>query len=150
MSFGTQQSWVYRAVREAPGLARQAVSRYARDCGADDDLVAALALCVSEAVTNSVLHAYRCAPQPGGVSVRAECREDELRVLVRDDGTGLTPNIDSPGVGLGLPIIAQMAHRSEIRAPERGGTEVCMRFNLARRAERRKKAAALHRAKVIV
>jgi anti-sigma regulatory factor (Ser/Thr protein kinase) len=146
MSFGTQQSWVYRAVPEAPGLARHAVSRYARDCGADDEIVAALALCVSEAVTNSVLHAYRCAPQPGGVSVRAECREEELRVLVRDDGTGLTPNIDDPGAGLGLPIIAQMAHRSEIRAPERGGTEVCMRFSLSRMPETRTQAAAIHRA----
>ena len=103
--------------------------------------MAALALCVSEAVTNSVLHAYRCAPQPGGVSVRAECREDELRVLVRDDGTGLTPNIDSPGVGLGLPIIAQMAHRSEIRAPEWGGTEVCMRFNISPMRETRPQRA---------
>jgi serine/threonine-protein kinase RsbW len=141
MSFGTQ-SWVYRAAREAPGLARHAVSRYARDCGADDGTVAALALCVSEAVTNAVLHAYRCAPQPGGVSVRAECRDDELRVLVRDDGTGLKPNIDSPGPGLGLPIIAQMAHRSEIRAPEQGGTEVCMRFPVSGQAEGKGKTAA--------
>jgi anti-sigma regulatory factor (Ser/Thr protein kinase) len=150
MSFGTQQSWIYRAVREAPGLARHAVSRYARECGADDDVVAALELCVSEAVTNSVLHAYRCAPQPGGVSVRAECRQDELRVLVRDDGTGLTPNIDSPGVGLGLPIIAQMAHRSEIRAPERGGTEVCMRFSLSGMPDERAEPARSRRAAAMV
>jgi anti-sigma regulatory factor (Ser/Thr protein kinase) len=150
MSFGTQQSWIYRAAREAPGLARHAISDYARDCGADEEVVAALALCVSEAVTNSVLHAYRCAPQPGGVSVRAECREDELRVLVRDDGTGLTPNIDSPGVGLGLPIIAQMAHRSEIRAPERGGTEVCMRFSLSGMADEREETARTSRAAAMV
>jgi serine/threonine-protein kinase RsbW len=149
MSFGTQ-SWVYRAAREAPGLARHAVSRYARDCGADDETVAALALCVSEAVTNAVLHAYRRAPQPGGVSVRAECGEDELRVLVRDDGTGLTPNIDSLGPGLGLPIIAQMSRCSEIRGPETGGTEVCMRFCLSPMAEDRAQTAASSRAAAMV
>jgi serine/threonine-protein kinase RsbW len=149
MSYGTQ-SWVYRAAREAPGLARHAIRRYARDCGADEETVAALALCVTEAVTNAVLHAYRCAPQPGGVSVRAECRKDELRVLVRDDGTGLTPNIESPGAGLGLPIIAQMAHRSEIRGPETGGTEVCMRFVLSRMAEERAETARSSRAAAMV
>jgi serine/threonine-protein kinase RsbW len=150
MSFRTQQSWIYRAAREAPGLARRAISDYARDCGADEETVAALTLCVSEAVTNAVLHAYRCAPQPGGVSVRAECREGELRILVRDDGTGLTPNIEGTGPGLGLPIIAQMANRSEIRGPETGGTEVCMRFHLSHTPPARTRAAAASRPAAMV
>ena len=52
---------------------------------------------------------------------------------MRDEGTGLAPRVDSPGLGLGLGLIAQVADSADVRAPETGGTEVVMRFN-ARRA----------------
>jgi serine/threonine-protein kinase RsbW len=124
-------AWAFRATREAPWLARHAVRDYAVDCGAHEDVIAPLALCVTEAVTNAVLHAYRNTDAPGQVRVRAECGDGQIRVTVRDDGTGLAPRLDSPGLGLGLPLIAQMAHGSEVCVPEEGGTEVCMRFNVA-------------------
>ena len=125
------QTWQFAASREAPFLARHAVSEYAVECGASSDVLAPLALCVTEAVTNAVVHAYRDAPSRGRVSVRADCGDERIRVTVRDEGTGLAPRLDSPGLGLGLPLIAQMAHGSEVRVPEEGGTEVCIRFNLA-------------------
>ena len=125
-------TWDYAATREAPGRARHAVSDYARRCGMHERPLGALALCVSEAVTNAVLHAYRSDGAAGRVHVRAECHPPEhVRVRVRDEGSGLAPRLDSPGIGLGLPIIAQMADASEIRVPPDGGTEVCMRFRLA-------------------
>jgi serine/threonine-protein kinase RsbW len=124
-------TWDFGATREAPGHARHAVSDYARRCGMRDRPLGALALCVTEAVTNAVLHAYRSDPAAGRVRVHAECEPPEhVRVMVRDDGSGLAPRVDSPGIGLGLPIIAQMADSSEIRVPHDGGTEVCMRFRL--------------------
>jgi serine/threonine-protein kinase RsbW len=125
------EAWDFGATREAPGLARHAVSDYAVNCGAHEDIVAPLALCVTEAVTNAVLHAYREADAPGRIRVRAECGDERIRVTVRDEGMGLAPRLDSPGLGLGLPLIAQMAHASEVRVPEDGGTEVCIRFNIA-------------------
>jgi serine/threonine-protein kinase RsbW len=124
-------TWEFDATREAPGDARHAVSDYARDCGMQNGMVGALALCVTEAVTNAVLHAYRREEGTGRVHVHAEChRPEHVRIMVRDEGSGLAPRIDSPGIGLGLPIIAQMADSSEIRVPRDGGTEVCMRFRL--------------------
>lgn len=126
-----RQIWQFAASREAPFLARHAVSEYAAECGASIDVLAPLALCVTEAVTNAVVHAYRDAPSRGRVSVRADCGDERIRVTVRDEGMGLAPRLDSPGLGLGLPLIAQMAHGSEVRVPEEGGTEVCIRFNLA-------------------
>src|SRR5689334_21717410 len=65
-------------------------------------------LAVSEAVTNVVVHGYRDLP-PGEVTVRAEAEDAHLRVVVSDDGVGLAPRADSPGAGLGLPLIAQVA-----------------------------------------
>jgi serine/threonine-protein kinase RsbW len=124
-------TWDFAATREAPGHARHAVSDYARRCGMRDRPLGALALCVTEAVTNAVLHAYRSTREAGRVRVLAECHPPEhVRIVVRDDGSGLAPRIDSPGIGLGLPIIAQMAEASEIRVPQNGGTEVCMSFRL--------------------
>ena len=55
---------------------------------------------------------------------------DELRFLVSDDGPGVTPRADSPGLGLGLALIARVASAMEIRTRERGGAEICMRFAL--------------------
>jgi serine/threonine-protein kinase RsbW len=124
-------TWQFAATREAPGRARHAVRAYAKQCGMRDAALGAVALCVTEAVTNAVLHAYRTGAEPGPVTVLAECHPSgHVRVMVRDEGTGLAPRLDSPGVGLGLPIIAQMADSSEIRVPQDGGTEVCMRFAL--------------------
>jgi len=37
----------------------------------------------------------------------------------------------SPGLGLGLPLIAGAAASSEVRTTDGGGTEVVMRFDLA-------------------
>src|ERR687884_2310867 len=106
------KTWEFSVDRQAPRLARHAVREYAEDCGAPDDVVAPLALCVTEAVTNAVLHAYRNTYSPGGIRVRAECGPERISVTVRDHGMGLAPRLDSPGLGLGLPLIAQMAHGS--------------------------------------
>ena len=42
----------------------------------------------------------------------------------------MRPRPDSPGLGLGLPLIAQMAASFEVHERDSGGTEVRMRFAL--------------------
>ncbi len=64
----------------------------------------------------------------------AEMGGGSLRILVRDDGHGLQPRVDSPGLGLGLPLIAQLSSASDIRTSQDGGTEVAMTFDLDRTA----------------
>jgi anti-sigma regulatory factor (Ser/Thr protein kinase) len=122
--------WEFAAGRDAPRLARDAVCAYATAGGARDGVLGALKLCVSEAVTNAVVHGYRDGDARGRVMLRAQRVLDRLHVIVRDNGCGLVPRPDSPGAGLGLPMIAQLAHGLEIRVPEDGGTEVSMRFKL--------------------
>jgi anti-sigma regulatory factor (Ser/Thr protein kinase) len=122
--------WEFAAGRDAPRLAREAVSVYASAGGARDGVLAAVKLCVSEAVTNAVVHGYRDIGSRGRVTLCAQRVLDRLHVMVRDDGCGLVHRPDSPGAGLGLPMIAQLAHGLEVRVPEDGGTEVSMRFKL--------------------
>jgi anti-sigma regulatory factor (Ser/Thr protein kinase) len=76
------------------------------------------------------MHAYRDVTTPGQIDMEAELDGDSLTVRVRDQGHGLEPRLDSPGLGLGLPLISQFATGSEVVSPEHGGTEVIMRFDL--------------------
>jgi len=81
-------------------------------------------------MTNVVVHAYRHHKRAGGIELEAELDGDSLSVRVRDHGEGLKPRLDSPGLGLGLPLIAQMSTRSEITSPAGGGTEITMHFDV--------------------
>ena len=74
----------------------------------------AIGVVVSEAVTNAVLHAYRDRERPGDVHVSARLERDGVEISIADDGLGLRPRPDSPGVGLGMPLIADLADRVEI------------------------------------
>jgi anti-sigma regulatory factor (Ser/Thr protein kinase) len=131
----TTARWSFEANRRAPGEARRAISAFAAAAGATDRALGSLAVCVSEAITNSVVHAYRHDDRPGRVEVEAELDGDSLWIRVRDQGRGLEPRLDSPGLGLGLPMIAQLSASSEIVSPEQGGTEIIMRFDVREQEE---------------
>ena len=102
----------------------------ARRCGADDETLTRLQLAVTEAATNVVLHAYRGAVQEGEIHTTARVIRRELEVTIRDDGVGMSPHPESPGLGLGLSLMAHEADRCEITAPPGGGTEIRMCFAL--------------------
>jgi serine/threonine-protein kinase RsbW len=127
--------WSFEATRSAPGDGRRAVGRFAASASATTRALDSIALCVSEAMTNAVVHAYRHDDRPGPVEVEVELDGHSLWVRVRDRGHGLEPRIDSPGLGLGLPLISQMSASSQIISPEDGGTEVIMRFDLREQEE---------------
>jgi serine/threonine-protein kinase RsbW len=124
-------SCVWPAVAASVAEARNAVSAYAEAAGATADALAAVSLAVSEAVTNAVLHAYLDRDEPGPVEVRAHADAATVIVEVADEGRGMLPRTDSPGLGLGLPLIAQMAESLEVHDRAGGGTEIRMAFSLA-------------------
>src|SRR5215217_1205577 len=109
---------------------RRAVADVARRCSADDDVLTRLELAVTEAATNVVLHAYRDPPHDGHIHTTACVKGDALEVTIRDDGVGMSPHPESPGLGLGLSLMAHEADRCEITTPPSGGTEIRMRFAL--------------------
>ncbi len=124
--------WEAAANPDSIGHLRREVASFASHAGMADSGVADLQVAVSEALTNVVMHAY-CDREPdGGVRVDAEVGDRELLVRVRDYGRGLEPRLNSPGMGLGLPIIATLCKRHSIRRCDDGGTEVGMCFDLLR------------------
>lgn len=97
----------------------------ARECGLDDRDLNDVALAVSEAATNAVVHG---SPGDGpSVSITIEIKRGELVIVVCDEGEGVKPRVDSPGAGLGLPVIAAVTKRFELVRGDQG-TEVHMAF----------------------
>jgi anti-sigma regulatory factor (Ser/Thr protein kinase) len=122
--------YTFHADSRSVSLARHAVTGFAREHGVPGDVLESVALAVSEACTNVVVHAYRDSAAAGSISVGLELEERSLHVQVGDDGVGMGPRTDSPGLGLGLPIIAKVADGFAVEPGPRGGTELCMRFDL--------------------
>jgi serine/threonine-protein kinase RsbW len=122
--------WVERADRLGVGDLRRRVAAFAALAGMRDGALAEMQVAVSEALTNVVVHAYRDAGEVGDVRVDAEVDADDLVISVRDYGLGMGPRPDSPGLGLGLAIIARLSKSSMTRRCEDGGTEVRMTFEL--------------------
>ncbi|HEV7806709.1 MAG TPA: ATP-binding protein [Solirubrobacteraceae bacterium] len=111
---------------------RRAVTGVASDWGADGETLTRIALAVTEAATNVVVHAY-CRPPNSADRIYVGVHRDGacLAVSIRDEGVGMGPRADSPGLGLGLALMAHEAESCEIRAADGGGTEVLLRFELA-------------------
>lgn len=109
---------------------RHRAIEFAAEAGASDEVVKRIAFAVSEAVTNVVLHAY--GEQEG--EVRVNCRVDGERFVIEvsDDGVGIAPRPDSPGIGHGLTIVGALAQTLDIAVGAGGlGTVVTMGFGPA-------------------
>jgi serine/threonine-protein kinase RsbW len=108
---------------------RRAVAGLARRGGFAPERVDDIALAVSEVLTNSVVHAYHSAAEPGGVDVEAELRDDAVHVTIADEGHGFARRRDSPGLGLGLAIAGMIADDLRIAPALPTGTRVSLRFD---------------------
>ncbi|HEY4830798.1 MAG TPA: ATP-binding protein [Solirubrobacteraceae bacterium] len=110
---------------------RRELVDYARFLGASDQTCDTIALAVSEALTNVVRHAY-IGQEPGPIIVEARLeRANQLLVRISDEGRGPTPRADSPGLGLGLGVMAQTADDFSIsNRQDARGTVVTLRFSL--------------------
>jgi anti-sigma regulatory factor (Ser/Thr protein kinase) len=131
----TTARWSFEATRQAPGKGRRVIREFAKAAQPTDHALGSIAVCVSEAMTNVVMHAYRDMDAPGQIDVEAELDGDWLTVRISDHGHGLEPRLDSPGLGLGLPLISQFAGSSDIASSEQGGTQIIMRFDLLEEGE---------------
>ncbi len=118
------------ALPESVGRLRRAVADFASDAGAGSEAVAGLQLAVSEAISNAVVHAFGERVEPGTITVTADVDGDAICVVVTDDGTGMSPRPDSPGLGVGLPLMTRLTQSLEFRETPGGGTQVVMRFEL--------------------
>ena len=111
-------------------LVRHALRGLLEASGVAEDRVSDITLAVTEACANAVLHAY-AKQHRGSFEVSARLTDGgDLAVVVRDHGSGMAPRVDSPGLGVGLPVMAAIADTLEIDTPADAGTLVRMTFDL--------------------
>ena len=126
----------FAAEPESVAHARQMLTGWLRESLVGQNrLIDDIAQAVSEACNNAVVHAYRTGEGNGdGEAFRlvAERLGATVSVTISDDGEGMTPRPDSPGLGLGLPLIACLSDDVKISPASTGtGTVVAMRFSSA-------------------
>ena len=88
------------------------------------DRPVAIQTAVSEAVGNAVVHAYPTSANGSQVWISAELDRDGLLVAVEDEGTGMRPRVDSPGLGLGISLIERLTDRLVMEDRSQGGLRV--------------------------
>ena len=112
-------------------LCRLALTGLGQVRGIGDDTMADLKLALTEAVSNSVRHAYGTSGN-GHVDVTYELGHDRIGIEVFDDGEGFDPD-EAPSFegdqlsegGLGIAIIRSIADELEIdSAPGRRGSRL--------------------------
>jgi anti-sigma regulatory factor (Ser/Thr protein kinase) len=117
-----------QATASAVAPLRRAVAALAHEAGFTSERVEDIAVALSEVLTNVVVHAYRDRREPGPVALAAALDGSSLRVWVRDEGVGFSRRSDSPGLGLGLPLVQEVADEVRIAPARPSGTVVALRF----------------------
>lgn len=126
----TPDLWLRLPARaENVAVVRHAIGGLGEVVEIGDQTLADVKLAVTEACTNAVVHAYSNGDE-GPLEVAAYLGQDRLRLVVRDEGRGIVPRTNSPGLGLGLPLIATLAEALELGTDEQDRTEVRMTFLL--------------------
>jgi anti-sigma regulatory factor (Ser/Thr protein kinase) len=96
--------------REAPSMARAAISGFSENRDLDAATLATLTLLVSEVVTNAVIHPD--VEPPCGIRLSARIADNRIRVEVTDEGDGFEPRPPDPtrsDRGYGLYLLEQQA-----------------------------------------
>jgi serine/threonine-protein kinase RsbW len=118
----------FPATPQAVGIVRRNVAAYARSVGLSGRALDNVCVAVSEAATNVVRHAYRGRSGEIHLSVRAV--NEELWILIADDGVGPNTASATPGLGWGLAIITEAAEQFTLVERAAGGTEARMCFRI--------------------
>jgi anti-sigma regulatory factor (Ser/Thr protein kinase) len=104
---------------------REAVVEAISGLGLDERILGDVRLCVSEAMTNAVRHAY--GTRGGPVDVSVSPKEQGAVVVVRDFGTGIVTS-GRTGGGFGFSIIATLTDQYALTTVSGVGTKVAMAF----------------------
>jgi anti-sigma regulatory factor (Ser/Thr protein kinase) len=120
--------WVMDATPSAVTQLRRRAAEFVSAAGASEEVAQAVALAVSETVTNVVVHAYQRQGH-GWVRVSCDAADERFVVEVVDEGAGMWLRHDSPGIGHGLAMVGAVAHALSIApGPDGRGTTVTMSF----------------------
>lgn len=109
--------------------ARKAAREYTQDARLDPALIESIVLCVSEAVSNAILHGYSDGHEPRELGFEILVEANGVRVRVSDDGTGMLPGNATTGAGYGLAIIDRLASKVTLASGHNLGTQIDMFFS---------------------
>jgi anti-sigma regulatory factor (Ser/Thr protein kinase) len=124
----TGAAWALPATPSAVSQLRRHAAEFVSTAGASDEVTQAVALAVSETVTNAVVHAYD-GDERGQVRVSCHADAAGFVVAVIDEGAGIWLRQDSPGIGHGLAMVGAVAQALSIGpGPSGRGTAVTMSF----------------------
>ena len=108
---------------------RSAAAKFAARRGATAPQCEDIALAVSEAVSNAVLHAYPRS-EHGTVGMRARASSGVIEIVVTDTGIGMPASEPVEHEGYGLAIIRELADQLEIESGDPAGVRVRMTFSI--------------------
>ena len=125
------------------GFARSCAACYAAQLDPNLDELADIKTAVSEAVTNSIVHAY--PDTLGKITMRLRLLEgNELEIQIKDTGVGI-PDVEQARTtlfttgneersGMGFTIMESFMDKLTVRSAPGKGTTVTMKKRIARRA----------------
>jgi serine/threonine-protein kinase RsbW len=115
------------ALPASVGLARRLVGELLVELGQPRERVLDIQLALSEALANTVRHAYADGEAAAfDLSVRAD--PNHVRVVVTDEGSG-QPAAESDGPGLGIPLMRALADVVHVGHRPGAGTRVTLGFS---------------------
>lgn len=111
---------------------RAELAEYAHGAGLDPTDIEDAQTIVTEACGNSIKHAYGDSAN-GPMEVHANVTDGELRLLVRDFGSGVGPRTATatPSLHAGLSIIGALSRSFRLYSRRDGGTELEARLGVA-------------------
>jgi anti-sigma regulatory factor (Ser/Thr protein kinase) len=118
--------------------ARRAVIDHAHAMGLPDDVQERIAVAITEACANCVLHAYDGTAAQSTYRVDSRMDGDDLVIVVEDSGAGIAGDGDTreasknAGLGWGLQLIRTVTSSVEIASELDRGTRIEMRFTVVR------------------
>ena len=117
--------------------ARHAVGELAVALGVGEDIRERIALAVTEACSNCVLHAYDGSAGDCTYRLDAYFEDGEFVVVVQDSGAGIAGDGDTreasatSGLGYGLVLIRKLSSSAQVASVLDRGTRVEMRFDVS-------------------
>jgi anti-sigma regulatory factor (Ser/Thr protein kinase) len=122
--------WQVPAEPDQISVLRREAASFGVEAGMGGEAIDDLRTVVSEAATNAVVHAYGGSYDSGVMRMELEVCGDRLLVHLRDYGVGVSGRPAGIRKGVGLHVIASLAHSFELRRCPEGGTEARMAFAL--------------------
>ena len=120
----------YPAVARSLPVLRADLRAFAHRLGLNGPVTAAMCQAASEAAANAIVHGHGGGDDAAKIEVRTSSGPGEVTVTVLDRGAGFRPRRNTPGLGLGLGVIAQLADDLELEERDGGGVCVSMLFRV--------------------